>query len=136
MNCATEGDSHTLVVSGNLLLSADEGNTQFSQPLCQTTEVNNTLQTDFEGMRPIRTRVSAEITCAVCLIRGHSVIFTHYGNSGCPVGWSLVYNGLMVIPTGANVITPICATTRSALSSVSFLIDGEGRNLACSVCSQ
>lgn len=135
MDCASQADNHMLIMSGNLLQSAEEG-TQFSQPLCQTMEVNNnTLQTDFEGARPIRTRVSSDITCALCLILGHSVVFTQYGNSDCPSGWSLVYNGLMIVPTGANAITPICATTGSSLSSADFLVDEQRNNLACSVCS-
>ena len=134
MNCPTH-TNHMLIVSGNLLLSAAEG-IQFSQPLCQTVEVNNTLQTSFEGVRPLRTRLS-DVTCALCLIPGHSVVFTQYGNSDCPPGWSLAYNGLMVSPTGANATAPICATTSSStsLSSVNFLTDEQGNNLACSVCS-
>ena len=138
MDCASEADNHMLIVIGNLLQSAANG-IQLSQPLCQTVEVNNTLRAGFEGLRPVQTRRLSEVTCALCLLVGNSVVFTHYGNSDCPPGWNLVYNGLMVIPTGANATAPICATTsgssQSALSSVSFLTDERGSNLACSVCS-
>ena len=134
MDCPSQAENHMLIVSGNLLLSGAEG-TQFSQPLCQTMEVNNTLQTSFEGVRS-RTRLSA-ISCALCLIPGHSIVFTQYGNSACPTGWSLAYNGLMVIPTSANATaSPICATISvSRLSSISILTDERGSDLACSVCS-
>ena len=134
MNCPPEA-MHMLIVSGNLILSA-AGGTQFSQPLCQTMEINNTLTTVFEGVR-LRTRPSSDFTCALCLIPNQSTIFTHYGSSVCPSGWNLAYSGLMVVPTGANATTPICATSSSNLSrlSVSFLTDDERNDLACSVCS-
>ena len=137
MDCASEADNHMLIVSGNLLQSAADG-IQLSQPLCQTVEVNNTLRAGFEGLRPVQTRRLSEVTCALCFLVGQSVVFTHYGNSDCPPGWNLVYNGLMVIPTGANATAPICATTsgsQSALPFMSFLTDERGSNLACSVCS-
>ena len=137
MNCPFQAENHTLIVSGNLLLSAEPEGTQFSQPLCQTIEVNNTLQRRIERMRSMRTRLS-DISCALCLIPGHSVVFTQYGNSICPTGWSLAYNGLMVILNDANAMRPICATisVSDRLSqSVSVLIDEQGNDLACAVCS-
>ena len=135
MDCP-QASSHMLVISGNLLLSVAEG-IQFSQPLCQTIEVNNTLQTSIEGVQSIRTRLS-DITCALCLIPGHSVVFTQYGNSVCPSGWSLAYSGLMIIPNDANAMRPICATISDSTGlsqSVSVLNDEQGNDLACAVCS-
>lgn len=125
-----------LIYSGNILLSASD-RPQFLQPLCQTFDLNNTLPLRV-GVRHVLTRMS-DITCALCLIPTQSTIFVHYGNSVCPVGWILVYSGLMVVPTGADVATPICATTNDSnlreRSSVSFLTDENENELACSVCS-
>lgn len=133
MNCPS-GARHMLIISGNLLLSAAEG-IQLTQPICQTMEVNNTLGNSFVRVRPLRTSLS-NITCALCLIPDASVTYVHYGSSVCPFGSTLAYNGLMVVPTGVNATTPFCAATGfNNLSSVSFLTDERGNNLACSVCS-
>lgn len=123
--------------SGNILISASE-TLKFSQPLCQTMEVNNTLATI--GIRPIRTQLS-RVTCAVCLLPAQSTVFVHHGNNVCPAGWNLVYNGVMTVLTNFMTTSPICASVasgRSALrmmSSLSFLTGSDGDELACSLCS-
>ena len=127
----------TIVYSGNILIPASE-TLQLSQPLCQTMEVNNTLS--MIGIRPIRTQPS-RVTCAVCLLPAQYTVFVHHGNSICPTGWNLVYNGVMATVTNFTTTSPICvsvASGRSALrtmSSLSFLTGQTGDELACSLCS-
>lgn len=126
-----------IIYSGNILIPASE-TLQFPQPLCQTMEVNNTLP--MIGINPVQTMLS-RVTCAVCLLPVQSTVFAHYGSNVCPTGWNPVYNGVMAILNNFNTTSPICASIargRSALrtmSSISFLTDVDGNELACALCS-
>ena len=130
-----------LVYSGYILVSAASTNPQFSEPLCQTMEVNNTSPVSVQ--KAVSTSLS-NITCSVCLVPTQSAIFVHHGSSFCPMGWSLIYSGWMAVLPSTNVTTPFCASGNQftgerlqAMFSIKFLIDDTGnrQSIACSLCS-